>query len=193
MPQTRIQGWLDDAQIAELVRRAEPAMQLAISLMADAGCRLREALSFNVSSLSGDLLRIYGSKGKRWRSVPIPDRLSRAICAASVSQDLADRPAIFPFSPREFQRRILELCLFAGTPLTTAHRLRHSYATRLHAEGVPIATISALLGHKSIAVTLLYLHVGETDYALARRALNRRARRFRSRKARSARSALARS
>jgi integrase len=179
MRRSRTKGWLDDSHITELLRLASPPEALAISLFADAGCRLREALSFDVSSLSGSGLRIWGSKGKRWRTVPVPDRLAAAIAAALSLQATTGAAAPILASARTIQRRLIELCHAAGAPLTTPHRLRHSYATRLHAEGVPLATISALLGHRNIATTLKYLHVGETDYDRAKVALDRRARRAR--------------
>jgi len=180
MPRTK--GWLDDAHINELLAHTTPAEALAITLFADAGCRLREALRFDPSSLSGNLLRIWGSKSQRWRSVPIPERLRQAIAAATLDQEVVGRQRLFPFSARQLQRRLLELCALTETPITTPHRLRHSYATRLHAEGIPLATISHFLGHRNIATTLIYLHVGEDDYELARSALDRRSRRSRPRR-----------
>ena len=41
----------------------------------------------------------------------------------------------------------------------TVHTLRHSYATNLLDQGVPINYIKDLLGHVKIGTTLIYLHV----------------------------------
>jgi integrase len=144
--------------------------------MADAGCRLGEALAWDPTSLSpdGTLLRIYSTKVRRWRTVPATARLTAAIAACKRSRPRADAA----ITRRTLQRRLLELCQLAGSPPTTPHRLRHSYATRLHAEGVPLHTISQLLGHSSIITTVIYLHLGDTDYDTARKALDRRARRL---------------
>ena len=180
----RRKGVPTDDHIELLLRIAPPAERLAIALMADAGCRLREALRFHVSSLTSHidqalatppahpisrLLRIWASKTRVWRVVPIPERLSHAITAAK-NLTLAG-----VLTPRRTQKRLLELCAAAGVPETTPHRLRHSYATRLHRAGTPLHTISALLGHKSLAVTLIYLHTGEDDYDKARQALDKAA------------------
>jgi len=170
---TRTKGWLDDAHLHELLRYASPSERLAIALMCDAGCRLAEALAFDPSSLTarGDL-RIYSTKSRAWRTVPIPARLAAAI---SGYPHPPSGPTLGLLTRRSVQRRILELCRHADLPPTTPHRLRHSYASRLHASNVPLATISALLGHRSIAVTLIYIHTGETDYAAAKKALDLRA------------------
>jgi len=180
----RRKGQPTDDHIELLLRIAPPAERLAIALMADAGCRLREALRFHVSSLSSHidqvpttppahpisrLLRIWASKTRVWRVVPIPTRLSDAITGAK-NVNLAAT-----LSPRRTQKRLLELCAAAGVPDTSPHRLRHSYATRLHQAGTPLHTISALLGHRSLAVTLIYLHTGADDYDKARIALDKAA------------------
>lgn len=57
------------------------------------------------------------------------------------------------------------------------HTLRHSYATHLLEEGVPIRAVSAYLGHASIEQTVVYLHLTEvtetrTHDALARMLAN---------------------
>jgi integrase len=187
MRTNRIKGWLDDPELELLLARAEPALALAICLMADAGCRLREALAFDPRSLSGDMLRIWSTKTDTWRTVPLTPRLSAAIDRATGSAARDDRlleidatldiphlPVSAVLSPRTVQRRLHQLVALANTQLTTPHRLRHSYASRLSAEGIPLHVISALLGHKRLAVTLLYIHGGKDQYAQAAVALDRR-------------------
>jgi len=178
----RLSGWLDDDELAQLLAHADTRSALAVLLMADAGCRLREALNFDVRSLSGDMLRIWATKTSKWRSVPLTDRLATAIAAATADapfdQNLWTHLQLQPLlalNARAMQRRLTELCQRAATSLTTPHRLRHSYASRLAAEGVPLHVISKLLGHANPSVTLLYIHGMENAYDQAAKALNRRA------------------
>lgn len=49
-----------------------------------------------------------------------------------------------------------KLCNRNGLPHLTVHSLRHMYATILAEQGVPLAKISALLGHSSIHTTFEY-------------------------------------
>ena len=54
--------------------------------------------------------------------------------------------------------RIKELCKRAGIKNLTFHDLRHTFATRLVLAGVDLATVSKLLGHSSIQMTMRYAH-----------------------------------
>lgn len=50
-------------------------------------------------------------------------------------------------------------CIKAGVPVISWHKLRHSCATQLMAEGVPLVAIKEVLGHTNIDVTSIYTHV----------------------------------
>ena len=49
----------------------------------------------------------------------------------------------------------------AGITRGTCHELRHTCFTRLHEAGMAIEAIQALAGHRSIASTRIYLHLGD--------------------------------
>ena len=51
-------------------------------------------------------------------------------------------------------------CRAEGLPHMHPHDLRHAYASRLVAEGVPITEVAALMGHARRSMTLdTYAHV----------------------------------
>jgi integrase len=61
----------------------------------------------------------------------------------------------------------------AGISHFTWHDLRHTFASRLVMEGVDIVTVSRLLGHKSLAMTMRYSHLSPQHEQVAIERLNR--------------------
>lgn len=53
----------------------------------------------------------------------------------------------------------------------TCHTLRHCFATHLLDAGVSIRLVSQYLGHSSLKLTLVYLHLTEASEAQAREVL----------------------
>jgi integrase len=50
-------------------------------------------------------------------------------------------------------------CRRAGLTDVTFHDLRHTFASRLVMAGVDLPTVQALMGHKTIAMTMRYTHL----------------------------------
>lgn len=93
--------------------------------------------------------------------IPLEGRLLavlRAVPASSRSGRVC--PCIAEELHRGNEDRALRmLCRRAGVPESGWHRLRHSYATMLYAEGVDLPTIGRLLGHApGSPVTQRYVH-----------------------------------
>lgn len=115
------------------------------------------------------------------RTVPIPVTTVRAMREAKDRQD-AERagagrdwqkhPEGQPVFVNEYGRRFeptsanrqLDLALKrAGLPHIRLHDLRHGYASALLTEGVPLLTVSRLLGHSSIVITSdTYAHLTQS-------------------------------
>lgn len=98
---------------------------------------------------------------KSVRIVPIPMSLIRVL-----RKYLPQAPEHFVLSgqssflcPRTFEYRYHKLLNNSGIPQINFHALRHSFATRCVEAGIDIKTLSELLGHSNVGITLnIYVH-----------------------------------
>lgn len=97
------------------------------------------------------------------RKIPLPAfllELARARDPDSMNENnylLSDKPD--PFDPRIYQRIYKRVLKDAGIRDRKFHAIRHTFATRALEIGVDIKTLSELLGHSSVGITLnIYAH-----------------------------------
>ena len=65
-----------------------------------------------------------------------------------------------PLEPRTMQNRYRALLKRAGVPYRNFHALRHTYATRCIEQNVDVKSVSEMLGHSDVRITLqTYVHV----------------------------------
>jgi hypothetical protein len=62
-------------------------------------------------------------------------------------------------NPSSKLKYLHKFCDRAGYPRHGWHALRHTFATRLAEEGVPLQIIQKLLGHTTLKMTMRYVHV----------------------------------
>jgi site-specific recombinase XerD len=157
-------------------------------VLAHTGIRLNELIDLRRGDLdlAGARLRIDQGKGHRDRVVYLSSTAQHAL-----EQYLAALPPQAPNAPLFYraegaplgyywvQSRLHQLGDEAGVAHVSAHRLRHTFATRLVNQGVPITTIQKLLGHDDLNTTQRYAKVAdptvERDYRQAMRLIEQRA------------------
>ncbi len=145
------------------------------------GLRLAECLGLTVHDIDGDghKLRVRKGKGNRDRIVPIAEAMLEDLRAYwSVHKNPlqlfphagrgAQRPeqvaarmraAQKPMPYSSLQRLMLQARKELDLPDASVHTLRHSFATHLVEAGAALHTVQALLGHRQINTTMVYLHL----------------------------------
>ncbi|WP_326974826.1 MULTISPECIES: tyrosine-type recombinase/integrase [Acutalibacteraceae] len=98
---------------------------------------------------------------KSVRKIPLPDFLLRLFdqwkCEKEDNYIFSDSAA--PMDPRTYQRFYQRILADSGVPYRKFHAIRHSFATRALELGVDIKTLSELLGHSNVSITLnIYAH-----------------------------------
>lgn len=151
------------------------------NLMFFTGVRPGEAMALKFSDLDGNYLIINKSiqrKGSREldtpknvysvRKVIINNTLKKELLNlkdyyiknyGNISYDYYLFGGIKPLAPTTIDRVKKNACEKANLKCITQHQFRHSYATNLIDKGIPINTVSKLLGHSNIEVTArVYVH-----------------------------------
>ena len=121
------------------------------------------------------LLRVRG-KNKKQRALFVVDRLFDALIRY-LNHRLSPHKKIAPLFPGQpntaisnsrVQRIVKDQAKKVGIIAAVTPRvLRHSFATEMYHQNVPVSAIQAMMGHDSIADTSIYIHVSDKLKQLA--------------------------
>ena len=135
-------------------------------LLAHAGLRVSEVLNLRLDDcdLTQRRLRIRAGKGDRDRVVPITETLATVLEAYLIVRETApsDHLLIYRGSSVKaslISARLRRLGKRADVEPVSPHRLRHTLATLLVNQGMPITSLQKFLGHQDINTTLIYARV----------------------------------
>ena len=146
------------------------------------GMRLSEVVGVNLKDLDliNRTVRVMG-KGSKERIIPLNAIVCEAINNWLNVRLLTDAPALFVnrfgqrLSGRSVENIVRKWALTAGIfkDGISPHKLRHTFATLLHASEVDLIEIQALMGHASIASTQIYTHTSSSKLRAAVKKLER--------------------
>jgi integrase/recombinase XerD len=139
-------------------------------LLSEAGLRLSEVRDLRLGDIDLPAQRLIVRQGKdnRDRSVPISPTLMAALKAYLPLRETAQTDHLLIFRQQALKPGLIETRLRRygqqAQVEVSPHRLRHTLATRLLNEGMPITSLQQLLGHESLDTTLIYARVhNETE------------------------------
>jgi integrase/recombinase XerD len=135
-------------------------------LLAHGGLRRNEMLNLRTGDCDFryDRLRIRSGKGNRDRVIPMTNRLKQALLDYLMVREPATTDHLLllkgkAVSAQTVYNRLKEYGRLADIPGISPHRLRHTLATLLINEGMPITSLQKFLGHRDINDTLIYAKV----------------------------------
>jgi site-specific recombinase XerD len=171
--------FLDDAAAAKLLRaaRAHPDLftRVCVEILARTGLRRSELLGLTTHAMvqigATWWLRIPVGKLHNDRYIPLHPDVKDLF-----EQWLATRPTnarsdlMFiehgrPISPARVNAAVANVAATAGLDKVTPHQLRHTLATQAINRGMSLEAIAALLGHRSMDMTLTYARIADRTVA----------------------------
>jgi site-specific recombinase XerD len=164
--------------LLDQVRR--PQARMSLILMYTCGLRVSEALHLRTQDIDSQRMVVWvrNGKGDKDRSVPLP----RETLARLRAYWAEFRPQTWLFPSKTDAdticsgevRRCLKAALWetAIRKKVGCHTLRHSYATHLLEAGVHLRAIQALLGHRSLKTTFIYMHLSQSTMAEVQAQIN---------------------
>jgi site-specific recombinase XerD len=167
--------FLDDRDAAKLMAAAraasDPRDRLVVEVLARTGLRASELCDLDADAVvrigDGHWLRVPVGKLRNDRFIPLhPDlvALLAGWCADNLDHIRAHRRLIAdhrgPIDRHQVGRIVRRVARRAGVT-AHPHQLRHTLATQAINRGMPLEAIAALLGHRSMDMTLTYARIAD--------------------------------
>jgi integrase len=171
--------FLDDGAAAKLLQAAradpDPFVRLCVEFLARTGLRKGEFLDLTVDAVvqigSAYWLHVPVGKLRTDRYIPLHPQLKDLLDGW-----LARRPAglrsdyLFVERGRRIgqgavDRAVAKVAQAAGIGHVTPHQLRHTLATQAINRGMSLEAIAALLGHRSMRMTMVYARIADRTVA----------------------------
>jgi integrase len=169
--------FLDDASAARFMRAAaelDPLRRLIVEMLARTGMRVGElcALRADAVMIIGDAhwLRIPVGKLHNDRLIPLHPGLVDQLAAWRAEVGPDDSGLLLtnhgrPLNRYSVNRVVKRVGQRAGIDGMHAHRLRLTLATQAINRGMSLEAIAALLGHRSMRMTLVYARIADRTVA----------------------------
>jgi site-specific recombinase XerD len=175
-PDDPLPKFLSDVDAAKLMRAAadaDPTRRLVIEMLARTGLRVGELCALPADAvvfMSGrHWLRVPIGKLHNDRYVPLHPQLVELLGTHHAQRD-DDHDRLITFAGRCLDRHMVARMLrrvakVAGIGHVHPHQLRHTLATQAINRGMSLEAIAAMLGHKSLRMTLVYARVASQTVA----------------------------
>lgn len=146
------QRCLSKEEYDKVCNRCKGIQIACFQFLCNTGCRVSELTSLRRENVSNGFIRVIG-KGRKARAIPM-NQTVKEICAKYPN---------FEFCKKKNRQWVFRICKKlskdAQIPEFHPHSCRHYFANELYHRGVPMQTVSRLLGHSNTMVTEnVYVH-----------------------------------
>jgi len=171
--------FIDDGAAKKLIGAArasdDPFARLAVEFLARTGLRRGEFLDLKIDSVvqigAAYWLHVPLGKLRTDRYIPLHPQLKELL-----DEWVARRPASLRepwlfmdhgrrLGPESVRKALQKVASEAGLGTVTPHQLRHTLATQAINRGMSLEAIAALLGHKSMRMTMVYAKIANRTVA----------------------------
>jgi excisionase family DNA binding protein len=151
-----------------LLQACPPHLRLIVLTALYTGMRRGEVLGLRWSQvdLKKRQIRVEKTKSGRIRIIPMSEQLRSELVKLKAENPSSEFVFLYPPTKepiKDVKRAFSSAIRKAGIRGLRFHDLRHTYASRLVANGVDIITVRDLLGHYSVEVTQRYTHSNEAQ------------------------------
>lgn len=186
-PEGRLR-WISRAEADVLIREAEkdsksPHLADFIRLATNTGCRKNEMLKLSWDRVDLRESRLFlepeHTKSGKHRAVPLNEEARRAMLGRARFRAEFCPGSLWVFSHKNgervkyMQNGFQGACKRAGIDNFRVHDLRHTCASWMVQQGVPLIEVRDVLGHSSIEMTERYAHLAPDKLKFAVGALDR--------------------
>ena len=174
-PDGRLRYLSGEAEAERLLQACEPWLQRIVLTAIHTGMRKGEllGLTWDCVDMTHGFIRLKQTKNGKARALPFNEALWSLFSGLRIRQDI---PWVFHDATgnrwNDIRHPFDEACDSAGLTDSHFHDLRHTFASWLMMRGVPLATVSNLLGHTSPTMTLRYAHLSHRHLTSAVRVLD---------------------
>jgi len=173
--------FLSQEEEKRILEVSKSHLRSLIIILVDTGARLSEALdlwwdSVDLDSANKASITLLRTKNGQPRRIPLTSRATKLLSGLREARKDLNQPVFLYHAPgtpepvpfrnphRAWKTALRESGIDESVRI---HDLRHTFASRLVSEGVPIFDVSKLLGHKSITMTMRYAHLAPVAFESA--------------------------
>ena len=173
-PPSNVLTWKESRHLLRTVQRTSTSSlrdEAIFRLMIELGLRCSEVAELDLADIDwrAGTLAVRKNKQRRERLLPLPPSIGEAISKYLINERPASSSGrLFvcrrylvgqPMTPQRVRGPVCRAMQRNGLVRGGPHRLRHTFATRLHERGASLKEVADILGHQDLNTTAIYARV----------------------------------